>query len=254
MADLIEGKRPVIEALRTDVPIKRVLVADNLKRDKLVEDVLRKARQRSVPVDTVPRGKLDGMAQGDAHQGVIAIAAPFPYAGVGDVIDAAGAYADAHDGRALVVLLDHITDAGNFGAIVRSAECVGASGVIIPNKRSAHVEPATYKRSAGAVAHLPIAQTANIAQAIKRLQENGFWVVAATEHADDYLWDVNLKGKIGLVMGNEHEGVSRLVLERCDLAGKLPQEGQISSLNVAQASCACMYEWLRQNRPAPQRG
>ena len=163
------------------------------------------------------------------------------------IIEAAEASAAKHDGRALVVVLDHLTDAGNLGAIARSAESVGAAGIVIPNKRAARVTAATYKSSAGAISHIPVAQVANIASTLDRLKEEGFWVAAATEHAADVIWDANLKGKIALVMGNEGEGVSRLVLEHCDFGVKLPQVGDISSLNVAQASTACMYEWLRQN-------
>ena len=250
MADYIEGKRPIIEAMRTNVPLKRIMIADNLVQDQLVGDILRKAKQRDIRVDVVSRKKLDELSARGSHQGVMAQARPFDYVGVGEVIDSALKYADNNGGRALVVVLDHITDAGNLGAIIRSADSVGASGVVIPNKRSAHVEASTYKSSAGAVAHVPIAQTSNMAQTIKRLQDSGFWIVAATEQAPVEIWDVNMSGKIGLVMGNEHEGVSRLVLEKCDLYGRLPQLGAVSSLNVAQASTAIMYEWLRQNRPA----
>ena len=138
------------------------------------------------------------------------------------------------------------------GAIARSAESVGACGIIIPNKRAAHVTAATYKSSAGAIAHIPVSQVANISTCLDRLKKEGFWVAAATEHAQEYVWDANLKGRIVLVMGNEGEGVSRLVLESCDFGVKLPQVGDISSLNVAQASTACMYEWLRQNRTAAE--
>lgn len=248
MADYIEGKRPVIEALRTGVPIKSVLMADNVQRDGLIEDILRKAKRAGATVEMVPRKVLDGKSERGSHQGVMAKAAPFPYVGIGDVIDASARYAADHDGRALVVILDHITDAGNLGAVSRSAEAVGASGLVIPNKRSAHVEASTYKSSAGAIAHMPVAQVSNLVQAMKRLKDEGFWIVAATEHADDLVWKTNLKGKIALVMGNEQEGVSRLVLENCDLFAKLPLEGEVASLNVAQASTACMYEWLRQNQ------
>ena len=247
MADYVEGKRPVIEALRTDVPLKKVLLADNAKRDPLVEDILRKARQRNVQVILVPRDELDQKSARGSHQGVMAETKPFPYVNVSDVVDKANAYAAEHDGRALIVVLDHITDAGNLGAVVRSAEAVGASGVVIPNKRSAHVEASTYKSSAGAVAYMPIAQAANIASVLERCKKEGFWACACTEQSANELWDVNLKGKIVLVLGNEHEGISRLVLENCDMAGKLPMLGQVGSLNVAQAATACMYEWLRQN-------
>ena len=247
MADYVEGKRPVIEAMRTDVPLKKVLLADNAKREPMIEDILRKARQRGIPVINVPRAELDEKSARGSHQGVMAETKPFPYVGVGDIVGAAEAYAADHDGRALVVVCDHITDAGNLGAIIRSAESVGASGLVIPNKRSARVDASAYKSSAGAVAHLPIAQTANLPSVLDRFKKEDFWACAATEYSSNEIWDVNLKGKIVLVVGNEHDGISRLVLEHCDLAGRLPMMGQVDSLNVAQSATACMYEWLRQN-------
>lgn len=248
MADYIEGKRPVIEALRTDVPCKRVLLADNAKRDPLIEDVLRKAKKRDIPVQTVSRARLDKLSERGSHQGVMAEAKPFDYVNVTTIVEEATARAEEHNGGALVVLLDHITDAGNLGAIARSAESVGAAGLIIPNKRAAHVTAATYKSSAGAIAHINVAQVANLSQAIERLKKEGFWVCAASEHAQEVVWKSNLKGKIALVMGSEGEGVSNLVLENCDFAVKLPQMGKVSSLNVAQASTVFMYEWLRQQQ------
>ena len=248
MADFIEGKRPVIEALRTGVPIKSILMADNVQRDGLIEDILRKAKRAGATVEMVPRKVLDGKSDRGSHQGVMAKAAPFPYVGIGDVIDAAGKSAEQHDGRALVIILDHITDAGNLGAIARSAESVGAAGIVIPNKRAAHVTAATYKSSAGAISHINVTQVANLSQTIERLKKEGFWVCAASEHAQEVAWKSNLKGKIALVMGSEGEGVSSLVLENCDFAVKLPQMGKVSSLNVAQASTVFMYEWLRQQQ------
>ncbi|WP_165170857.1 23S rRNA (guanosine(2251)-2'-O)-methyltransferase RlmB [Adlercreutzia sp. ZJ242] len=252
MADYIEGKRPVVEALRTHVPVKRILMADNVQRDGLITDILRKARNLDVPVTSVPRKKLDELSDHGSHQGVVAEAKPFEYVNVTAVLKAAQRSAEEHGGRALVVVLDHITDAGNLGAIARSAESVGAAGIVIPNKRAARVTAATYKSSAGAIAHIPVTQVANISSCLERLKKEGFWVAAATEHAADYIWDANLKGKIALVFGNEGEGVSSLVLGNCDFGVKLPQVGDISSLNVAQASTACMYEWLRQNRTAAE--
>ncbi|WP_251211869.1 23S rRNA (guanosine(2251)-2'-O)-methyltransferase RlmB [Adlercreutzia murintestinalis] len=247
MTDYIEGKRAVIEALRSGCPLRSVFVAEGIQRDGLVKDILRKCDQRSVRVKQVSRKRLDDMAHTDAHQGVIAETAPFPYQGAGEVLAQAVEDARTHE-RALIVVLDHITDAGNLGAIARSAESVGASGIVIPNKRSAHVTAATYKSSAGAISHIPLAQVSNIAAFIERTKEEGFWAVAATEHAEETLWDTDLSGRIVLVMGSEHDGVSRLVLETCDMHASLPQQGRISSLNVAQASTVFMYEWLRQNR------
>ena len=248
MADYIEGKRPIIEALRTQVPIKRILLADNAKRDGLVEDILRKAKHFDVDVTTVPRKTLDDKSERGSHQGVMAKAAPFPYVDITVIERAAEAYAEENGGRALVVILDHLTDAGNLGAIARSAEAVGACGLVIPNKRSAKVDASTYKSSAGAIAHVPVAQVSNLVQTMSRLKEEGFWIAGATEHAKDLIWKSNLKGKIALVMGNEQEGISRLVMEHCDFLVKLPIEGEVASLNVAQAATACMYEWLRQNQ------
>ncbi len=247
MAEYIEGKRPVIEALRTGVPVERLFIADNLKRDSLVQDVLRKAKQAQVPIEEVPRARLDAKSERGSHQGVMAQAKPFAYTNLQDIVDRANRQAEEHDGRALVVILDHITDAGNLGAILRSAEGVGAAGVVIPNKRSAHVTAATYKSSAGAVVRVPLAQVANIKQTCERLKEEGFWVAGASEKADICIWDANLKGKMVLIMGNEGEGLARLTLEACDFLVALPQMGEVASLNVAQSATACMYEWLRQN-------
>lgn len=248
MADYIEGKRPVIEALRTHVPIKQVLIADNLQHDGLVEDILRKAKQSDTPVKTVRRRDLDDKSERGSHQGVMAEAKPYEYCNIQTILDAADAHAAENEGAALVILLDHITDAGNLGAIARSAEVVGASGVVIPNKRSAHVTAATYKSSAGAVSHINLSQVANIVQTIERLKKEGYWVAGASEHATEIVWDSNFKGKIALIMGNEGEGLARLTQENCDFLTKLPLAGNVGSLNVAQAATACMYEWMRQNR------
>lgn len=248
MADYIEGKRPVIEALRTHVPLQTILMADNLKRDGLVEDILRKAKNAQIPVKTVRRRDLDEKSERGSHQGVMAQTKPFSYVNVQKILDDAERHAAEHDDAALIIVLDHITDAGNLGAIARSAEVVGASGIIIPNKRSAHVTAATYKSSAGAISHINVSQVANIAQTLERLKREHYWIAGASEHAEEIIWDSNLKGKMVLVMGSEGEGLARLTLETCDFLTKLPQAGQVGSLNVAQAATACMYEWLRQNR------
>lgn len=258
MADYIEGKRPVLEALRSGMPIDEVFLVDNLERDTLVKDLLRKCGQRGIPVSDVSRKRMEELIQKAAPkapaerqrkiaaQGVVAKAAPFPYAALEDVIALADEQVQA-TGRALIVVCDHLTDTGNLGAIVRSAECVGAAGAVIPNKRSAHVTAATYKSSAGAIAHLKLAEVPNIARALEKLKGAGFWVVAATEHADDLLWDTNMEGRIALVLGNEQSGVSDLVRKGCDMECRLPLCGDVASLNVAQAATAFMYEWLRQN-------
>ena len=240
----IEGRRAAAEALRTGFPVKRALVAKGLEQDRDIARLTAGLAAADIPAKYVSRAQLDALSSHGAHQGIALETAPFPYATIQDVI------ANAGDGPALVVVLDHVTDAGNFGAIVRSAEVVGAAGVIIANKRSVEVTITTYKTSAGAVMHLPIAQVPNLARALDDLKAAGFWAVGASEHATETCWEADLAGRVALVMGSEGEGISRLILEQCDLLTKLPQRGQTESLNVAQAATALCYEWLRQNADA----
>ena len=246
MAEYIEGKRPVIEALTRKMPVEIVLMADNLKSDSLVETVLRKCRQLDIPVKKVPQKELDAKSERGSHQGVMARTRPFPYVGIGDIV-ARGLDDFERTGRSLVVVLDHITDAGNLGAVARSAEIVGATGIVIPNKRSAHVTAATYKSSAGAISNLKVAQVANLGATLDRLKDEGYWVAGASERGNQAVWDANMQGKMVLVMGNEAEGLADRTLKKCDFLVALPQVGEIASLNVAQAATALMYEWLRQN-------
>ncbi|MDR1015624.1 MAG: RNA methyltransferase [Coriobacteriales bacterium] len=152
---------------------------------------------------------------------------------------------------ALVVALDHITDVGNLGAVLRSAEVVGATGVLVPGKRAAPVNEAAFRASAGAVEHLKVAREANLVSALKRLKEEGFWIAGACERARQDIWHAPLEGRIVLVMGSEDTGLSRLVRETCDFEVRLPQRGLTQSLNVAQAFTAIAYEWLRRASGAP---
>ena len=240
----LEGRRAAAEALRTGFPVKRALVAENSSKDVVLNQLVGALRTAGVPVSYVAREQLEAISSHGAHQGIALEVGDYPYADLADIVARAG------EGPALVVVLDHVTDAGNFGAIVRSAEVAGAAGVVIASKRAAEVTVATYKTSAGAVMHLPIARVPNIARALDDLKEAGFWACGASEHAEQVCWDAPLAGKVALVMGSEGEGVSRLVLETCDFLTKLPQRGETESLNVAQAATAMMFEWMRQNRSA----
>lgn len=235
----IEGRRAVAEALGSGVPLKRALVARGDGQDSSLRELVRSLDAAGVCVEEVPRERLDALSSHGAHQGVVAEAEPFSYASLNDVLRRAG------EGDALVVALDHVTDEGNFGAIVRSAEVVGAAGVVIPKARSARVGTAAYKTSAGAVLHLPIAQVPNLATALDQLKEAGFWVGAASEHAQEDVWHAPLDGRLCLVMGSEGSGISSLVQKKCDFGCRLPQRGQVESLNVAQATTVLCYEWLR---------
>lgn len=239
--EFIEGRRAAAEALRTGFPVKCALIAEGGERDAALSRLVDDLNAEGVRIKYVPRAQLDALSSHGAHQGIALEVGNFPYADVADILDRAG------DGPALVVVLDHVTDDGNFGAIVRSAEVVGAAGVIIANKRAAGVTVGSYKTSAGAVMHLPIAQVPNIARALDDLKAAGFWVGGASEHAEGSCWDAPFEGRVALVMGSEGDGISRLVLEKCDFLTKLPQRGMTESLNVAQATTALCFEWLRRN-------
>ena len=239
-SDLIEGRRAVEEALACGMPLRSALVQERSgERDQALERVAARLDEAGVPVERVPRARLDALSSHGAHQGVVVRTRPFEYAELADVIAAAG------EGPALVVVLDHVTDQGNFGAIVRTAEVVGAAGVVVARARAASVGVGAYKTSAGAVMHLPIAQVPNLARAIDELKAAGFWACAATEHADEDVWHAPMGGRLALVMGSEGEGISRLVAEKCDFSCRLPQRGRVESLNVAQATTVLCYEWLR---------
>lgn len=237
---LVEGRRAVDEALAVGAPVKRALIALNKgSQDPKLARMATEFEARGVEVQIVSKARLDALSSHGAHQGIMVELEPYAYADLEDVIEAAG------DGDALVVVLDHVTDEGNFGAIVRSAEVVGAAGVVIAKARAASVGVGAFKTSAGAVLHLPIAQVPNLASAVDRLKEAGFWAGAASEHAEDVLWDAPMGGRLCLVMGSESDGVSRLMLDRCDFSCRLPQRGSVESLNVAQAATVMAYEWMR---------
>ena len=243
--DLIEGRRAVAEALTVGIPLKNALVqAASGQKDQEIEALARQLEQEGIPVERVAKPVLDSLSSHGAHQGVIVRTQPFAYADLSEIVQRAGSE------NALVVVLDHVTDEGNFGAIVRSAEVVGAAGVVIANARAARVGVGAYKTSAGAVLHLPIAQVSNLPRALEELKAAGFWTCGSTEHATQSVWEAPMGGRLALVMGSEGSGISRLMLEKCDFTCKLPQFGQVESLNVAQATTVMCYEWLRRTQEA----
>lgn len=241
MAEYLEGRHAVFEALEAGIPLEALLIADGVRSEPAIERLMRDAEAAGVKVQHVKRSQLDEVSGvHGAHQGVMALARPFRYATLTDLIAAT-----CGKPQALIVALDHVQDPGNLGAIARSAEVVGASGLLIPNKRAAQVTPLAHKASAGAVSHLPIAREANLTSCLDRFKSEGFWVIGASEKADQSIWESPLEGRIVLVMGAEGAGLSRLVQETCDMLTALPQAGHVGSLNVAQATTAIAYEWLR---------
>ena len=262
MGDYIEGRRAVEEALSLGVEIRRAYVlADGGRREEPVRGSARKTkpkgtdhtlnrlvdklRKSGIKVEEVDRDKLDAMSHKlgshGAHQGIVCEIPEFRYS---DIVQVSRQAAQSED--ALILVLDHVTDEGNLGAIIRTAEVVGAACVVIPSKRAAQVTSAVYKTSAGAALHIPICRVPNIVSAIELLKKEGFWVAGASERAQTDVWHAPLHGRIALVAGSEGDGLSRLVLESCDFLVSLPQRGKVSSLNVAQATTAICYEWLRQ--------
>ncbi len=240
MSGSVEGRRPVIEALRAGVPIKRILISEGVRTDRAIEEILERAASAGITVQRRPARELDQIGGSRAHQGVVALASPFEYASLASVI------ASVEDSdRALLVALDHVTDAGNLGAVARSAEAAGASAIVIEKRRSASVGPGAIKSSAGALAHIPVASVVNLARTLATLKEAGFWVIGASEKADADFWDSPLDGRVVLVLGAEGTGLSRLVTEACDALVRLPMRGAVGSLNVAQTATVLAYEWVR---------
>lgn len=237
--DIIEGRRAVAEAIELGLPLKSAFIADAETSDATLKRLTAELAERGAVIEHVTKARLDQMSSHGAHQGIMVRTRPFAYSSLADVVRAAGS------GDALIIVLDHVTDEGNFGAIVRTAEVIGAAGVVIANARAARVGAGAYKTSAGAVLHLPIAQVSNLPRALDELKREGFWVCGASEHAEQGIWDAPIEGRLALVMGSENAGISQLMLEKCDFLAKLPQHGRIESLNVAQAATVFCYEWLR---------
>ena len=240
MSERIEGRNAVLEALRSGATLKRVQVARGIKADDAVREIMSLARSAGIPIEEVDRGVLDRASERGHHQGVAAIAPDFRYASLAEVL----ARAEGKE-RSIIVALDHVTDPGNFGAVIRSAESAGADGVVVAERRSAPVTAVVHKASAGATSHLPVARVPNLVRALEELKQRGYWVAGASEHARDSLWDAPLDGRIVLVLGSEGTGLSRLVSETCDFTVSIPLVGEVGSLNVAQAATVLLFEWVR---------
>lgn len=237
---LLEGRNAVLEAFRADMPLEEVFLAEGVKADRSIEEIERRCSQTGVRLTRTGRRELDKMSERGAHQGVIARGAPFRFTPLGDVLRAVEGSTNA-----LVIALDHVTDPGNLGAIARTAEVIGVAAVVVQSRRSAAVTPAAWKSAAGALAHVPLVQETNLVRALGTLKDAGFWVAGASEKAEQTAWDSPLEGRLVLVMGSEGDGLSRLARETCDFLVRLPQAGKVGSLNVAQATTALGYEWLR---------
>lgn len=240
MAETIEGRNAVLEALRSGVRLERIIIASGLRDNSAIEEIRKRAGGSGVRIEEAPRPVLDRHSPRGAHQGVIAFAEPFRYAELEEVLRGA-----REKPRSLIVVLDHITDPGNLGAVIRSVEVAGGDAVIIPRERAASVGTIVHKASAGATAYLPVVQVTNVAQALGALKDAGYWAAGADERGEMGMWEAPLDGRLALVLGAEGSGLARLTRERCDYLVSIPVAGHVSSLNVAQAATVLAFEWVR---------
>ena len=236
----IEGRNAVIEAYRAGRPIDKLFILDGCQ-DGPILTIKREAKAKQTPVKFVTKERLDQLSETGKHQGVIAYAAAYEYATVEEILDNARQKGEAP----FLFLLDNIEDPHNLGAIIRTANLAGAHGVIVPKNRAAGLTAVVAKTSAGALNFTPVARVTNLAKTIEELKKEGIWFVCA-HMGGTTMYDLNLKGPIGLVIGNEGEGVGRLVKEKCDMIASIPMKGDIDSLNASVAAGVLAYEIVRQ--------
>lgn len=237
---VIEGRNAVIEAFRAGKTVDKLFVLEHCKEGSM-NTVLREAKKRDTVIQYVKKERLEQMSETGKHQGVIAYIAAYEYATVDDILKRAEEKGESP----FVVILDDIEDPHNLGAIIRTANLAGAHGVIIPKHRAAGLTATAVKASAGAINYTPVAKVTNISKTIEELKEKGLWFVCA-DMGGTTMYNLDLKGAIGLVIGNEGKGVSRLVKEKCDFVASIPMFGDIDSLNASVAAGVLAYEIVRQ--------
>ncbi len=237
---MIEGRNAVIEAFRSGRPIDKVYIQDGCQ-DGPILTIKREARKKDVLIKYAAKERLDQMSESGKHQGVIACAAAYEYAEIEDLFR----LAQQKDEPPFFILLDNIEDPHNLGAIIRTANLAGAHGVIIPKNRAAGLTAVVARTSAGALNYTPVAKVTNLAKTIEELKEKGLWFVCA-DMDGTRMYDLDLKGPIGLVIGSEGDGVGRLVKEKCDMTAAIPMKGDIDSLNASVAAGVLAYEIVRQ--------
>lgn len=238
--EIIEGRNVVLEALKSGRPVDKIFVEDGCQ-DGPILTIKREAKKRDAIIKYVSKERLDQLSESKKHQGVIAYIAAYEYSEVEDIM----ALAKEKGEDPFIILLDNIEDPHNLGAIIRTAHQAGAHGVIIPKNRAVGLTSTVARTSAGALNYIPVARVTNLSQTIDKLKKEGLWFVSA-DMDGDVMYKANLTGPIGLVIGSEGEGVSRLVKEHCDINARIPMKGQIDSLNASVAAGVLMYEIVRQ--------
>ena len=240
LTEMIEGRNAVLEAFRSGKCVDKLFILDGCQ-DGPVRTIAREARKHDTIVKFVPKERLDSMSETGAHQGVIAQVAAYEYSTVEDIL----AKAEEKGEPPFLILLDNVEDPHNLGAIIRTANLAGAHGVIIPKRRAVGLTSTVAKTSAGALNYTPVAKVTNLGHTIDELKEQGMWFVCA-DMGGETMYNLNLTGPIGVVIGNEGEGVSRLIREKCDFVASIPMKGDIDSLNASVAAGVLGYEIVRQ--------
>jgi 23S rRNA (guanosine2251-2'-O)-methyltransferase len=244
MPEYIWGRNPIVETLHSHRRIKRILLAEGQREAPVIATMVQEAERCHIPIQTVPRTRLDQLSHGAVHQGCLAEVEERHYASTDEIL----AYAAEKQEIPFLLILDAIQDVNNLGSLLRTAEAAGMHGVIIPQHRAAEVNATVVKTSAGATEHLLIAQETNITRVIEYLKKQNIWVIGLAGEARTLYTDADLTGPLALVVGNEGKGISRLVREHCDLLVKLPMHGYVNSLNAAIAGSIAVYEALRQRQ------
>ena len=242
MPDYIWGRNPIVETLSSKRLIKRIFLAEGQREAPSLATIVQEAERRRIPIEIVPRVRLDQLSHGAVHQGCIAMVEARSYATIDDMLSKAQQKNEAP----FLLILDAIQDVNNLGSLLRTAEAAGVHGVILPEHRAAEVNATVIKTSAGATEHLLIAQEVNLTHTVDFLKKQNIWVVGLAGEAKTDYSQANLTGALALVVGNEGKGISRLVREHCDLLIKLPMRGRVNSLNAAVAGSIALYEALRQ--------
>lgn len=238
---IIEGRNPVIEALRSDAEIDTILINKDAAQGSL-NKIFELAKKKNILIKNVDRALLDRLSENKKHQGVIAEAMEYKYKDIDDIFN----YAKEKKEKPFIVILDEITDVHNLGSIIRSAECLGAHGVIIPKRRAAQINSVVAKSSAGAIEYLPVCRVTNISDTLETLKEKGLWIYGADMEGEKYIYEENFDVPVGLVIGSEGSGLGRLVKEKCDVLIKIPMKGNINSLNASNAASIIIYEIMKQ--------
>lgn len=242
--DMVAGRNAVMEALKGGRSVNKLMIA-NGSTEGSIKEIIAVAKEKGINIQYWDRSKLDSIARGIRHQGVLAQVAPVQYAELEDILQVAK---DRNE-PPFIVLLDELEDPHNLGAILRTADAAGVHGVLIPKHRSCPLSATVAKTSAGAVEHVPVARVGNLVQTIKKLKQEGLWVAAADMDGKDY-YDTDLTGPLLLIIGSEGQGVGRLVKEQCDFVVRIPMVGKINSLNASVAGSILMYEAMKQRRKA----